>query len=98
MLLYVTYTIESAEERELAWIYRSAFGEPAEFLPDRSAVGVSGIIDRVRMKVSITLQPEECGICYVEAVIVNISMLEYDWLRRLFGSLTARIWRDLVVV
>ena len=96
MLLYVTYTVESAEERQLARIYRAALGEPGEFLPDRNAVGISGIIDRVRMKVSITLQPEKCGICYVELVPASISILEYDWYG-LVRSPTASIWRDLVV-
>ena len=87
-LFFVTYTIESAEERQMAWIYRAALGETGDFSPNRS-VCLTGI-ERVRMKVSITLQPEECGKCYVEAVE------EFDWCP-LFGSPTANIWRDLVV-
>ena len=72
----MAHTVESAEERQSAWIHREETGEVP---PDRGAVGISSVIECVGMKVSVTFQPEECGICYVQAIgfILTSFILEY---------------------
>ena len=82
----MAHTVESAEERQSAWIHREETGEVP---PDRGAVGISSVIECVGMKVSVLFQPEECGICYVR---------DGNWYNlRFTGAPAAGLRRDLVV-